>query len=137
MRDQVLPRRLAKQQSPKNKQRIEPSSCLINTLAHEISRVLLLNALPVLERVVHLGKRHTASDVNRLKNNACDGVADLPDSNQQSNTSSTRFRFPLPFFEGMVMWSMLSRCRSVIPVTPDSSSSSLIEPIEMICEHTS
>ena len=56
----------------------------------------------------------------------------LPDSNQQSNTSSTRFKSPLPCLEGMVMWSMLSRCRSLIPVTPDCFSSSATELIQTI-----
>lgn len=58
--------------------------------------------------------------------------ADLPDSNQQSKTSSTRFNTPLPCFEGIVMWSILSLWISVIPVTPDSVSSSSTEPMHTI-----
>src|SRR5277367_2299565 len=54
----------------------------------------------------------------------------LPDSNQQSKTSSILFRGAPPFLEGMVMWSMLSRWRSVIPLTPESSSSSATDPIQ-------
>ena len=56
----------------------------------------------------------------------------LPDSNQQSKTSSILFRGALPFLEGMVMWSMLSRWRSVIPLTPESSSSSATDPMQTI-----
>ena len=37
----------------------------------------------------------------------------LPDSNQQSNTSSILRSFPLPFLLGMVMSSMWCLCRSV------------------------
>lgn len=35
---------------------------------------------------------------------------------------------PLPCFDGIVMWSMLSRWRSVMPDTPESSSSSATDP---------
>ena len=56
----------------------------------------------------------------------------LPDSNQQSKTSSILLRGALPFLEGMVMWSMLSRWRSVIPLTPESSSNSATEPMQTI-----
>ena len=59
---------------------------------------------------------------------------DLPDSNQQSKTSSMRLNCPLPFCDGMVMWSMLSLWRSVIPVTPERRSSSAIEPIQTTLE---
>lgn len=58
--------------------------------------------------------------------------AHLPDSNQQSNTSSTRLSTPLPFCEGIVMWSILSRCRSVTPFTPESRSSSSTDPTQTI-----
>lgn len=55
----------------------------------------------------------------------------LPDSNQQSKTSSIRLRIPFPWRDGMVIWSMLSLWRSVIPFTPDNVSNSSTEPTAM------
>lgn len=59
--------------------------------------------------------------------------AHLPDSNQQSNTSSTRRRTPFPVLDGIVISSMLSRWRSLIPVRPESDSNSAIDPMHTIC----
>ena len=50
-----------------------------------------------------------------------------PDSNQQSNTSSTRRSTPRPVADGMVRPSTYSRCRSVTR-TPVRASSSAMEP---------
>ena len=63
------------------------------------------------------------------------GEKTYPDSNQQSNTSSTRLRGGKegPRWLGMVMWSTLSRWRSVMPWTPLSSSSWAMEEMAICC----
>ena len=52
----------------------------------------------------------------------------LPAANQQSKTSSTRLRWPLPCFDGIVIWSILSQQGSVMPLRPDKVSSSSSDP---------
>ena len=62
--DQVLPRRSTEQMGRKHEQRVEPSSRLIDTFRHEISREIVLEKLLVLEWIVHLGVWHADVQVN-------------------------------------------------------------------------
>ena len=53
-------------------QRVEPAACLVNTLGNEIGREYgtVVNEFLVLERIVHLRKRHGAAvkpDVYQIK----------------------------------------------------------------------
>jgi hypothetical protein len=81
-----------------NQQSVEPTTGLVNTLGDEIGRECLLEELFVFEWVVELGIWHTIdSKVIRITSLIISARAYLPDSNQQSNTSSTRLKTPLPF----------------------------------------
>ena len=55
-----------------------------------------------------------------------------PLSNQQSNTSGILLSVPLPYFDGIVMWSIDSLWRSVIGPHPESCYNSAIEPTQTI-----
>jgi len=144
--DEVLPRRRVEEVRRQHEERVEPAARLVHRLGDEVGRERLLELLLVLERVVDLGVGHAArarasrraSQPRAIVDDDDDehaetGTTHLPDSNQQSKTSSTRLRSPLPFLLGIVMWSILSRWRSVMPVTPDSSSSSATDEMQTIC----
>lgn len=60
-----------------------------------------------------------------------------PLSNQPSNTSGILLRAPLPYFEGIVIWSIDSLWRSVIGPHPESSYNSAIEPTQTISSMSS
>lgn len=53
-----------------------------------------------------------------------------PLSNQQSKTSGILLKTPFPYFEGIVISSTNSLCRSLISPHPDSSYNSLIDPTQ-------
>jgi hypothetical protein len=86
-------------------ERVEPSTSLIYALRYKVSGKCFLEEFFVLERIVDLCKRH-AVDLWCQRSARSDRKvwpSNLPDSNQQSKTSSTRFRVPLPFCDGIVM----------------------------------
>ena len=104
---------------------------------NELSREGFFKLLFVLERIMDLCVGHavrrtrkTFSTMDWEDARKTLGSAHLPDSNQQSKTSSTRRSRPLPFFEGMVMPSIDSRWRSSSRPQPESSLSSAIEPTQ-------
>lgn len=136
--DQVLPRRGAEKVRRKDEERVEPSTSLVHRLGDEVGRERLFELLLVLEGVVNLSIRHAVIvdervNFQHLQTKIRQCRTHLPDSNQQSKTSSTRLRSPLPCLLGIVIWSILSRWRSVMPLTPESSSSCSIEEMQTIC----
>mmetsp|Transcript_6192 Transcript_6192/g.15930 ORF Transcript_6192/g.15930 Transcript_6192/m.15930 type:complete len:430 (-) Transcript_6192:1112-2401(-) len=58
--NEVLERRLAKEGSPKHGERVEPTSCLVNTFCDEVGRERAIKALLLLVRVVSRGIGHRA-----------------------------------------------------------------------------
>ena len=56
--DNVLVRRLIKEQRGLGKEGVEPSSCLVNGLGDELCRELFVEKLLVLKRIVMLCERH-------------------------------------------------------------------------------
>lgn len=112
--DQIFPGSRVEQVSTEDNEGVEPSSGLIDTLGDKVGGESSLELfVRGAERVVLLRVGHAARRV-RLVSAPIVAMLNhiaptyLPDSNQQSNTSSTRFRSPLPCLEGMVMWSMFS-----------------------------
>ena len=68
--DNVLVRRLIKEQRGLGKEGVEPSSCLVNSLGDELCRELFVEKLLVLKRIVMLCERHCAGvepAVNNLR----------------------------------------------------------------------
>jgi hypothetical protein len=96
-----------------DEQRVEPAPSLVHRLGNKVGREACTGeVIAMFERIVDLCIRHAIKNcVEHAQTDTAvmDRPTDLPDSNQQSNTSSTRRRTPLPFLEGMVMWSILSR----------------------------
>ena len=68
--DNVLVRRLIKEQRGLSEQGVEPSSCLVNSLRDKLCRELFVEKLLVLKRIVMLCERHCAGvepAVNNLR----------------------------------------------------------------------
>lgn len=81
--------------------RIEPAPGLVDTLRDKVGRERILEQLLVFKRIVKLSVRHAGNEFRDVGNGA--GQTDLPDSNQQSKTSSTRRSTPLPCEDAMVI----------------------------------
>ena len=90
--NEILPRSGVEEMSGEDEKGVEPSTSLIHRFGDEVGRERRFEFLLIFEWVMYLSVGHAVRRlmIRRLYETRRKRMTDLPDSNQQSKTSSTR-----------------------------------------------